>query len=208
MYIDCAERGELIVCGGAVSNVLLLLQAALDQFGSPPVALASDRWREGELRDALKAAGVPLAALELRGQGFRDGGEDVRDFHRAFAEGRVVPVPSLLLASAMAEARCAVDPAGNAKLAKGKEGGRRMRARDDAAAAAILAGGDGLAAASCAQAINAPCAGGIQAASNQGPFEAIRVVSRMDYLVCPPLTPRPVSATTDIHHHREADDLG
>ena len=44
-----------------------------------------------------------------------------------------------LLAAAMSEARCAVDPAGNAKLAKGKEGGRRMRARDDAAAAAILA---------------------------------------------------------------------
>ena len=119
MYIDCAERGELIVCGGAVSNVLLLLQAALDQFGSPPVALASDRWREGELRDALKAAGVPLAALELRGQGFRDGGEDVRDFHRAFAEGRVVPVRSLLLASAMAEARCAVDPAGKARQGQG-----------------------------------------------------------------------------------------
>ena len=33
------------------------------------------------------------------------------------------------------------DPAGNSKLAKGSEGGRRLRARDDAAAAAILAVG-------------------------------------------------------------------
>ena len=31
------------------------------------------------------------------------------------------------------------DPAGNSKLAKATQGGRRVRARDDAAAAAILA---------------------------------------------------------------------
>ena len=39
----------------------------------------------------------------------------------------------------MAEARTVSDAAGNEKLCKGSEGGRRMRARDDAAAAAILA---------------------------------------------------------------------
>lgn len=39
----------------------------------------------------------------------------------------------------MAEARVVMDAAGNAKLSKGVEGGRRLRARDDAAAAAILA---------------------------------------------------------------------
>ena len=37
------------------------------------------------------------------------------------------------------EARTISDPAGNAKLAKGPQGGRRLRARDDAAAAAVLA---------------------------------------------------------------------
>ncbi len=99
----------------------------------------ADRWREGELRDALTAAGVPLASLELRGQGFKDGAEDVRAFRRACAEGRVSPVTSLLLRSAMAEARTVSDPAGNEKLAKATQGGRRARARDDAAAAAILA---------------------------------------------------------------------
>ena len=41
--------------------------------------------------------------------------------------------------ASMAAARCAVDASGNAKLSKGSEGGRRMRAKDDAAAAAILA---------------------------------------------------------------------
>ena len=36
-----------------------------------------------------------------------------------------------------------VDPAGNEKLAKGREGWRRANARDDAAAAAILAVAEG-----------------------------------------------------------------
>ena len=76
---------------------------------------------------------------EVRGQGYRDGAEDVRQFRRACAEGKVSPSPSLLLRSAMSEARTISDPAGNAKLCKGTEGGRRMRAKDDAAAAAILA---------------------------------------------------------------------
>ena len=74
-----------------------------------------------------------------RGQGYRDGGEDVRAFRRAAMDGRVTPVKSLLLRSSMAEARTISDPSGNAKLAKGGEGGRRERARDDAVAAAILA---------------------------------------------------------------------
>ena len=41
--------------------------------------------------------------------------------------------------SAMAEARTISDPAGNQKMSKGSEGGRRSRARDDAAAASVLA---------------------------------------------------------------------
>ena len=49
------------------------------------------------------------------------------------------PVPNLLLAAAMAGARAVGDPAGNWKLAKSTQGGRRRRVRDDAAAAAILA---------------------------------------------------------------------
>ncbi len=137
-YAEMHKRGELILAGGHAVDISELLRAALDRFG-PPAAVSADRWREGELRDSLKRAGVPLAALELRGQGYRDGGEDVRLFRRAVAEGRVTPVPSLLMVAAMAEARTISDPAGNAKLAKATEGGRRFKARDDAAAASILA---------------------------------------------------------------------
>ena len=138
LYAECHRRGELIVAGGAAVDVAELIREALARFGRP-VAIASDRWREGELRDALDGAGVPLAALELRGMGYRDGAEDVRAFRRACLEGRVTPIPSQLLRTAMAEARTVSDPAGNAKLAKATQGGRRSRARDDAAAAAILA---------------------------------------------------------------------
>ena len=138
LYQECAERGELVHTGGRAVDIAELVRVALARFG-PPAALASDRWREAELRDALTAARVPLAALESRGQGWRDGAEDVRTFRRACLDGSVTPVRSLLMRSAMGEARVALDAAGNAKLAKSTQGGRRLRARDDAAAAAILA---------------------------------------------------------------------
>ena len=138
LYVECARRGELLTLGHRSVDVRALLRAALDRFGRP-VRIVADRWREAELRDALDAAGVPLAAFEARGMGYQDGSADVRGFRRACADGRVRPAPSLLLRSAMAEARTISDPAGNAKLSKGSQGGRRLRARDDAACAAVLA---------------------------------------------------------------------
>ena len=138
LYVECARRGELLTLGRHTVDVAALLQAALDRSGRPS-RIVADRWREGDLREALDAAGVPLAVLEFRGMGFRDGAEDVRGFRKACADRRVIPAPSLLLRAAMAEARTISDPAGNAKLSKGSQGGRRLRARDDAAAAAILA---------------------------------------------------------------------
>ena len=138
LYVQCHRRGDLLTLGQRTVDIALLLQAAIARFGRP-ARVVTDRWREDELRDALERAGVPLAVVEVRGQGYKDGGEDVRAFRRACAEGVVVPVPSLLMRSAMAEARTVTDAAGNAKLSKNTEGGRRLRARDDAAAAAILA---------------------------------------------------------------------
>ena len=138
LYVVGHRRDELIQVGGHAVDVAALVRAALNRFG-PPSAIAADRWREGELRDALTSAGVPSARLELRGQGFKDGAADVREFRRGCLEGDVTPIQSLILTYAMAEARTISDAAGNAKLSKGVEGGRRMRARDDAAAAAILA---------------------------------------------------------------------
>ena len=138
LYILCLDRGELIRAGQCAVELELLFKRALQRFGAP-AAIAADRWRDAEAYDALNKAGVPLAPFESRGQGYKDGAEDVRAFRRACLEGRVAPVESLLLRHAMSEARVVMDPAGNAKLAKMSEGGRRLRARDDAAAAAIVA---------------------------------------------------------------------
>ena len=137
LYAQCASRGELIQTEGAAVDVVQLVTEARARFGVP-TAVSADRWREAELRDALQRARL-RTRLELRGMGFRDGAEDTRSFQRWILEGRVTPVVSLLLRSAMSEARVVSDVAGNRKLAKGSEGGRRLRARDDAAAAGIQA---------------------------------------------------------------------
>ena len=142
LYRDCAGAGDLVTAPGRVVPVQALLALALSRFGAPG-AIAADRWRQGELVDALTLSPIPRCPLSWRGQGFRDGGEDVRAFRQSVLAGRVVPVRSLLMRAAMAEAVTLCDPAGNAKLAKGHEGGRRLRARDDVAAAAILAVAEG-----------------------------------------------------------------
>ena len=85
----------------------------------------------------------PLVNLVTRGQGFMDGGADLQTFRRACLGGEVTPERSLLLRAALMEARTVSDPAANEKLAKSSQGGRRARARDDAAAAAILAVAEG-----------------------------------------------------------------
>ena len=137
-YRHMFERGELLLGGRRVADIGALLDEVLSRWGRPE-AIVVDRWREAELRQHLEALRFPMAAVVTRGQGYKDGGQDVRDFRSAILGGYVRPRESLLLRSAMAEARTVSDPAGNAKLAKGSQGGRRTRARDDAAAAAILA---------------------------------------------------------------------
>ena len=142
LYVRCAERGELIQAGERVSDIGTLLQEVQRKWGMPS-AIVCDRWREAELRQALTAAEFPLLPLIVRGMGYQDGGADVREFRAGCLAGEVAPATSLLLRSAMAGARVTTDAAGNSKLAKGGEG-RRMRCRDDAAAAAILAVAEGM----------------------------------------------------------------
>ena len=139
LYTECARRKELLIAGQRVTDIPALLEHALGRWGTP-AAVVSDRYRIKELRPHLEAINFPSSTeLVERGMGYRDGAEDVRAFTRAAMDGELTPVKSLLLRSSMAEARAVSDPAGNRKLAKGGEGGRRERARDDAVASAILA---------------------------------------------------------------------
>ena len=139
LYRAAFEAGELIVSDRRVPDVAALLGEAAARWGKPD-RLVCDRWRLADLRDALDVLGWPPVPVRERGQGYKDGSEDVRGWRVAVAERRVNPVrPSVLLTGALAEAAVMTDPAGNSKLAKGSEGGRRYRAKDDVAAAAILA---------------------------------------------------------------------
>ena len=142
LYQKMHERGELIVAGRRVSDIGALLREALTRWSVPGIIVA-DRWREAELREHLERVDFPLTGLAVRGQGFRDGGEDVRLFRKAVLAGTVTPTRSLLLRAALLEARTVGDAAGNHKLAKATQGGRRAHARDDAAAASILAVAEG-----------------------------------------------------------------
>ena len=143
LYAKMHERGEVIIAGRRVSDIGALLREILARWGTPGIIVA-DRWREAELREHLERVDFPLTGLVVRGQGYRDGGEDVRTFRTAIIGGAVAPSRSLLLRSALLEARTVGDPAGNYKLAKNTQGGRRAHGRDDAAAAAILAVAEGM----------------------------------------------------------------
>ena len=138
LYLTMARRGELLQLGRRVSDVGAMLREALERWG-PPALVVADRFREGELRQELEAAALPFCPLELRGMGWRDGAEDVRDFRAACLSDGVHPTRSLLLRSALAEARTLANEKGDEKLGKSMEGGRRQHARDDAIAASVLA---------------------------------------------------------------------
>ncbi len=144
LYVDLARRGELLVQPARrVPDYGVFVADVLARWGVPAV-IVCDRYKVAEFRDALDAGRMPPGRpLVVRGQGYRDGAEDVRRFLRAVLERRVAPLRSLLIRSALAEARTVTDVSGNSKLAKGSEGKRRQRARDDAAAALILAVAEG-----------------------------------------------------------------
>ena len=136
-YQAAADRGELLCMGHRVADVEQMVLEALARWGKPQMVVA-DRFREAELRQVLERARFPKTGLSLRGQGWRDGSEDVRLFRRACLREEVRPAPSVLLRHCVGNARLVSDAAGNLKLARRCAGGRRQNARDDAAAAAVL----------------------------------------------------------------------
>ena len=142
LYLRCQERQELFLAGDMVSDIKGLIRLAVGRWGYPG-AIVCDRWRSAELQQCLNDLSIPVCPFIERGMGFKDGSEDVRAFREWCLDGKVQAKQSLLLRSAIASARVVIDPAGNAKLAKGREGGRKVSSRDDAVAAAILAVAEG-----------------------------------------------------------------
>lgn len=137
-YVEMAERGELRTMPGRTVPVAGWLAQVLGHVGGETIAtILADRFKQGEVQDGLSAAGY-RGPVTWRGFGWRDGAEDITRFQRAVYDRRVAAPKSLLLRSAMADAVCLTDPAGNPKLAKG-----RALGRIDPAAAAVLAVAEG-----------------------------------------------------------------
>jgi phage terminase large subunit-like protein len=137
-YVEMANRGELTTLGDRTVPVAPWLVEVMRRVADSPVAaLTMDRYKQSELQEAIQRAGIRAPAV-WRGQGFRDGGEDVERFRRAVFDGRVQTSASLLMRSAFADAVCLRDEANNLKLAKARSTGRI-----DAAAAAVLAVAEG-----------------------------------------------------------------
>jgi phage terminase large subunit-like protein len=138
-YVEMKERGELSVLGDNtvppgpwLASVVKLVE------GSTISSIVGDRFRYAEFVEAMQGAGLSRVPFIWRGFGWKDGSEDVERFRRALFDGHVKTRASLLLRSAMADAIVLLDPANNAKLAKGRSLGRI-----DAAAATILAVSEG-----------------------------------------------------------------
>ena len=138
LYSRMHQRGELLLLGERLADAAAVVDLAIARFGTP-AAIGCDRYRINELYERLAQIGLAHVPVIPRGMGYRDGSEDIRSFREAALTGFVVPVESLLLRAAVREARTISDPAGNEKLSKSTQGGRRKRAKDDALAASILA---------------------------------------------------------------------
>ena len=142
VYEAMRDAGELVQLGGRVVPVGEFLAEAVSRFGLPS-AIAADRWRAGELEDGVREARLSLPSPSWRGQGWRDGAQDVRLFRGAVLEDRVAAPASLAMRSAFAEAKTVSGASANEKLAKAGEGTHRRRGRDDLAAAIVLAVAEG-----------------------------------------------------------------
>ncbi|MFP4126846.1 MAG: terminase TerL endonuclease subunit [Alphaproteobacteria bacterium] len=137
-YVEMSERGELVSLGDRVVPAAGFLHQIMRRLDDATVeAFVADRYRQSEFEEAMSAAGITVPIV-WRGQGFKDGAEDVERFRRAVFESKVASVASLLLRSAFSEAVTLSDPSGNSKLAKA-----RSKGRIDAAAAVILAVAEG-----------------------------------------------------------------
>ena len=137
-YVEMKERGELFTLGeNTVPPGSWLAEIVKLADGAAISCIVGDRFRHAEFAEAIERAGLRVPFI-WRGFGWKDGSEDIERFRRALFDGQVKTKPSLLLRSAFAEAITLIDPAGNAKLAKGRSLGRI-----DAAAASVLAVAEG-----------------------------------------------------------------
>ena len=131
-YTRAVERGELEVLGEPgrrttpVDEFLERLASRLE--GERIAALAADRYRRSEVRDALRLSAARWPSPVWRGTGAgrkADGSADVRAFQRCALAGRFRCRPSLLMRDAIGfSSSIRFDLAGNPALGKATSGQR------------------------------------------------------------------------------------
>ena len=135
LYERCSAAGDIVVNGNRVVSLEATLGEVIDRWGMPD-ACTADSFHADRLQDALENVGIPLA-LDVR-RGLTHAVSDLRGFREAVLANLVTPRPQLLLRACMKEATVATVMDARERLAKRNEAGRRVRGRDDAAAAAML----------------------------------------------------------------------
>ena len=117
LYVRAEARGELYQAGELVSDPGELLRLSLELWGRP-ARIVCDTWKQAKLKEILGNSEFPPTPIEVRRHGFLDGSSaDIREFlGMPLLTGHLFPFPSLILRSAVAEARTVMDAAGNTKL--------------------------------------------------------------------------------------------
>ena len=133
-YAALHRQGVLDVHDGLhVPDVARFLSGTMDDWGRPHVVIV-DRYRRGELRDAVAGLGVPV---EDRPVSWEAQTEDIARTRRVLLDGigAVEGRSRALLTLANAESRIRSDDSGNCKVVKR----RGNRSRDDALQSLVLA---------------------------------------------------------------------
>ena len=138
LYVEAERRGELTTTQGKITDIEAVMRWILDNWGKP-LKIVVDRWRLEELRETLRKMNFPRCQIVTRGQGFKDGNEDVETFRKSvIGENFKVPI-NLLVRSSFSQAVTQSDPAGNCKISK-----KNSRARDDLVCSIVLAVAHGM----------------------------------------------------------------
>ena len=135
-YSDLAAEGRLTVAEGLRVQPPSALWETLRGHWGVPVKIVCDRFRIGELQDAVKGE----CAIEPRMTRWSESSADIRALRKMVMDGplSVSQESRSMVSAALSRATVQNDDAGNVRLIKN---GTNNTARDDVAAALVLAAG-------------------------------------------------------------------
>lgn len=117
-YERARERGELITTSGFVTNLDEFLAELVTRIGPHKVvSVSGDRYRDAAFRTALQSAGINWH-MRFRGQGPKDGNNDIISTRKLFLAGAIKLHRSELLELAIGETDCKVSTTGAVQLDK------------------------------------------------------------------------------------------